>query len=142
MTVRHYLSTPLLAELIQQEVASGWLEEVPDLAHAQERWGQVNVVSAKGRKPRLVVDNTVCGTNDACAINESYSLPMLSSVRHSFPMREFAGTASAFSIDMRRRTKQFVCVSKIAAFWASALNFRDSQPSITFTRSAHLGRSS
>ena len=44
----------LLAEFIQQEVASGWLEEVPDLAHAQERClavGRVNVVSAEGRKP-------------------------------------------------------------------------------------------
>ena len=92
-------------------MASGWLEEVPDLAHAQERWGErlavgrVNVVSAEGRKPRLVVDNTVCGTTDACAINESYSLPMLSSVRRSFPMREFAGTASAFSIDIEAAHK-------------------------------------
>ena len=81
------------------------------VAHAQERWGErlavgrVNVVSAEGRKPRLVVDNTVCGANDACTINESYSLPMLSSVRHSFPMREFAGTASAFSIDIKAARK-------------------------------------
>ena len=63
------------------------------------------MVSAEGRKPRLVVDNTVCGTNDACTINESYSLPMLSSVRHSFPMREFTGTASAFSIDIEAAHK-------------------------------------
>ena len=49
--------------------------------------GRVNVFQADGRKPRLVVDSTVCGTNGACVINESYSLPMLSSVRHSFPLK-------------------------------------------------------
>ena len=101
----------LLAELIANEVSSRWLEEVPDLSAAQLRWGdslavgRVSVVHAEGRKSRLMIDSAVCGTNDACTMNESYSLPMLSSMRHAFPLRGSAHNAGSFSIGIEAAHK-------------------------------------
>ena len=82
----------LLCELLQKEVDAGWLEAIP-LHEAQARWGsrvavgRLNIVIAPGKKPRLVVDSSVCGTNSCCQVPESYALPGLQHVRFSFPFR-------------------------------------------------------
>ena len=53
--------------LLQKELDEGWLEEVP-LEEARQRWshvavGKLSVVFSALRKPRLIVDSSVCGTN-------------------------------------------------------------------------------
>ena len=101
----------LLAELVQKELTAGYIEEVSSLADAQERWGdklavgRMNVVKAEGRKPRLVVDSSICNTNSACVVNEAYSLPSLQSVRHSFPLRGCTAQLAAFSLDIEAAHK-------------------------------------
>ena len=70
----------LLSELIPKELDPRSHCSPTSLARPPCSWACQCV---EGRKPRLVVDSSVCGTNDACVINEAYSLPLLSSVRHS-----------------------------------------------------------
>ncbi|CAE7409167.1 unnamed protein product [Symbiodinium sp. CCMP2592] len=67
----------LLQELIEEEVSAGYIEEVPNLEAAYERWGRervavgrVNIVKAPGRAPRLVIDNSICNTNQNCHVEE------------------------------------------------------------------------
>ncbi|CAE7653223.1 Gapdh [Symbiodinium sp. CCMP2592] len=74
----------LLQELIEEEVSSGYIEEVPSLEAAYERWGRervavgrVNIVKAPGRAPRLLIDNSICNTNQNCHVPEQFSLPSL-----------------------------------------------------------------
>ena len=70
-------------ELVQSEVQKGWLYEVPALQSAQEKWGdrvavgKMSLVLSPTRAPRLVVDSTVCGTNDSCCIPERYTFARL-----------------------------------------------------------------
>ena len=85
----------LLQELIEEEIASGYLEEMPSLEAAYARWeqdrvavGKVNIVKAPGRSPRLVVDNSVCNTNQNCFVPEQFSLPSLQDIESAFPLRE------------------------------------------------------
>ena len=100
----------LLADLVQKELAAGYIEEVSSLADAQERWGdklavgRMNVVKVEGRKPRLVVDSSVCNTNSAC-VAKAYSLHSLQSVRHSFPLRGCTAQLAAFSLDIEAAHK-------------------------------------
>ena len=78
----------LPAELVAKEAREGWIFSVPDMASARERWGdrvaigKCNIVGGElsddpGRKPRLIVDATVSGTNPSVVIPEKYSLPGL-----------------------------------------------------------------
>ena len=68
------------------------------MASARERWGdrvaigKCNIVGGAlsddpGRKPRLIVDTTVSGTNLSVVIPEKYSLPGLQDVMNSLPLR-------------------------------------------------------
>ena len=70
----------LLQELIEEEISAGYLEEMLDLESAYKRWGKdrvavgtVNIVKAPGRSPRLVVDNSICNTNQNCFVPEQFS---------------------------------------------------------------------
>ena len=97
-----------LIELIEEELASGYLEEVPSLDAAYARWGQervavgkVNIVKAPGRSPRLVVDNSICNTNQNCYIPEQFSLPSLQDIESSFPLREDSEEVGGFSLDVK-----------------------------------------
>jgi len=100
----------LLCELLQKEVDAGWLETVP-LLEAQQRWGdrlavgRLNIVTSPGKKPRLVVDSSVCGTNSCCQVKETYALPGLESVRHCFPFRQRNGELACFSLDIESARK-------------------------------------
>ncbi|CAE7939618.1 unnamed protein product, partial [Symbiodinium necroappetens] len=85
----------LLQELIQEEIDAGFLEEMPSLEAAYERWGKervavgkVNIVKAPGRASRLVLDNSVCNTNQNCTVPEQFSLPSLQDIQAAFPARE------------------------------------------------------
>ena len=101
---------PLLLEaLLSEEIKAGWLTEVL-LAQARATWpsvavGKMNIVHSAGRKPRLVVDSSICGTNSSCYIPERYSLPSLTSVMHSFPLRNSNSTLAGFSLDIKAAHK-------------------------------------
>ena len=99
----------LLESLLHEEVEAGWLREVP-LDQAQATWphvavGKMNIVHSANRKPRLVVDSSICGTNSSCHIPERYSLPSLTSLMHSFPLRNSTSTLAGFSLDIKAAHK-------------------------------------
>ena len=100
----------LLQSLIDKEVAEGWLHPVPSLDYAKARWkhlavGKMNIVHSIGRKPRLVVDSSICGTNSACFVPETYTLPSIQTVMDSFPLREVDCALAAFSLDIKAAHK-------------------------------------
>ena len=100
----------LLEELIQIEVDSGWLRCIDSLEDARKIWpnvavGKLNIVHSAGRKPRLVVDSSICGTNSACLIPERTSLPTLQSVQCSWPLRGRHEPVAAWSIDVKSAHK-------------------------------------
>ena len=100
-----------LHELVQEELNKGWLFEMDSLASAQSRFGdklaigKMSIVRAAGKKPRLVVDSTVCGTNPACVIPETFGLPSVDDVRDSFPLRLHCGKLSGFALDVKSAHK-------------------------------------
>ena len=69
--------------LIQKELDDGFIEELPDIATAEQRWpkgialGKLGVVHADNRDPRLVLDSTICGMNGRCHLPEKQRLPNL-----------------------------------------------------------------
>ncbi|CAE7353828.1 PAO [Symbiodinium sp. CCMP2592] len=98
----------LLQELIEEEVSAGYIEEVPSLEAAYERWGRervavgrVNIVKAPGRAPRLVIDNSICNTNQNCHVPEQFSLPSLQDIQAAYPPREDEEPVSGFSLDVK-----------------------------------------
>ena len=106
----------LLAELVAKEAREGWILSVPDMAAARERWGdrvaigKCNIVGGElsddpGRKPRLIVDTTVSGTNPSVVIPEKYSLPGLQDVMNSLPLRGSSSELAGFSLDIRAAHK-------------------------------------
>ena len=101
---------PLLLEaLLSEEIEAGWLTEVP-LSQARATWpnvavGKMNIVHSTCRKPRLVIDSSICGTNSSCYIPERYSLPSLTSLMHSFPLRNSKSTLAGFSLDVKAAHK-------------------------------------
>ena len=109
----------LLAELVEKEAKEGWIFSLPDLAAARERWGdrvaigKCNIVGGEGsdvngvpsRKPRLIVDTTVSGTNTSVVIPEKYSLPGLQDVMNSLPLRGSTSELAGFSMDIRAAHK-------------------------------------
>ncbi|CAE7409115.1 unnamed protein product [Symbiodinium sp. CCMP2592] len=95
-------------ELIEEEVSAGYIEEVPNLEAAYERWGRervavgrVNIVKAPGRAPRLVIDNSICNTNQNCHVPEQFSLPSLQDIQAAYPPREDEEPVSGFSLDVK-----------------------------------------
>ena len=70
-------------QLIQKELDDGFIEELPDIATAEQRWpkgialGKLGVVHAHNRDPRLVLDSTICGMNGRCHLPEKQRLPNL-----------------------------------------------------------------
>ena len=100
----------LLHSLVEKEVAEGWLHPAPSLDYAKSHWkniavGKMNIVHSIGRKPRLVVDSSICGTNSACFVPETYTLPSIQTVMDSFPLRESSCTLAAFSLDIKAAHK-------------------------------------
>ena len=75
---------PVITEqLIQKELADGFIEEIPSIADAEKRWkqgialGKLGVVHADNGDPRLVLDSTICGMNGRCHLPEKQRLPNL-----------------------------------------------------------------
>ena len=107
-----------MRELVLSEV-EGWLFAVESLEAAQ-RWGaRVAVgklsIRAANRKPRLVLDSSICNTNALCQL-ERFQLPALASVRHSFPLR--GSNSPIGGLMSRLHIKQCGCAIGIRACWA------------------------
>ena len=132
----------LLQQLIEEELAAGYLEVIPDLETAFRRWGKervavgkVNIVKAPGRSPRLVVDNSICNTNHCCHVPEQFSMPSLQDIQASFPLREDNEEVQGFSLDVKGAHKTSrVREQDILVSWAYA-----SRNVCFFTRSAPFG---
>ena len=96
----------LLRQLVAKEVEAGYLVPV-SLEEARQRWpnrlavGKLSIVSSD----RLVVDNSICNTNALCDINETYTLPLLGSVRACFPLRGLPCELAACTIDVKSAHK-------------------------------------
>ena len=66
---------------------------------------QINIVHSEGRKPRLVVDSSICGTNACCMIPEKCSLPTLQTIQAGFPLRNRHEPLAAWSLDVKSAHK-------------------------------------
>ena len=99
-------------ELINAEVAQGWVQELPGgLEEAKSKWkhiavGKLNVVHSEGRKPRLVLDSTCCGVNPNVVLPETMVLPTVDDVRAAFNHSDTGGDWMGFSLDIQAAHKQ------------------------------------
>lgn len=99
--------------LLQEELAQNWIFPFSGtLEEAKARWpkgvglGKLGLAFSDSRKPRLVLDNTVCGTNSACAIPEKQNMPSASDMVRCFPLRNTVKPQSAFSLDIEAAHKR------------------------------------
>ena len=83
-------------------------KNLPSLEAAFARWGRdrvavgkVNIVKAPGRAARLVIDNSVCNTNQNCTVPEQFSLPSLQDIQAAYPLREDSEPVAGFSLDVK-----------------------------------------
>ena len=85
----------LLQRLIEEEMAQGWVIEIPDGGEQEARaqWpkgiaiGKLNVVQAEGKESRMVPDSSVCNVNPRCTLHERVCLPTCADVRTTFKPR-------------------------------------------------------
>ena len=97
----------LFRDLIEQEVAAGFLEEVGSLETAQSRWpnltavGKCNIVKHPTKAPRLIMDSSISNTNAGCYIPERYMMPSLQDIRASWPLRGDDTDFLAFAMDIK-----------------------------------------
>ena len=125
-----------LQQLIQAEKDAGFVREFPSWEAAQAHFGadrvavgRVHIVHAPGKKPRLVVDSSVCHTNQACRVPEKSCLPSLGDIRSAFPLREDIEEVSAFSADIRTKAS-LVFANRSACFSIRWLLLEQSSPAI------------
>ena len=79
---------------------------------AKQQWpqraaiGNLNVVFAEGKEPRLVLDSSVCKANLLCSIPEHVSLPSSLDVHRSFLSSNQYGAWSALALDAKAARKR------------------------------------
>ena len=83
-------SPEIVQELIDKEVASGWVNQFPGtLEEAQSFFesdlatGKLGLALSDSRPPRLVLDSTICGVNPQCVMPERTALPTIRDVVRS-----------------------------------------------------------
>ncbi|CAL1133725.1 unnamed protein product [Cladocopium goreaui] len=103
----------LTEELVQEEIAKGWLICFPgNLEDAKREYplgvavGKLSIATSDTRPPRLVVDFTVSGTNHNCDIPEHQQLPSAKDVVRSFPLRGHNEELGAMGLDVRVKLQQ------------------------------------
>ena len=113
----------LLQQLAEQEVANGWVKPFPAGRNAvAQHWpagsaiGKLNIVTAEGKEPRLVLDSTVCNANVACRVPEKVSLPSNLDVRRTFSSDDAFGRWVALSLDFKAAHK-CIKVQAFSAYW-------------------------
>ena len=95
----------LLSTMVQAELDAGYVEEVASLCEAKARWpqvavGKVNIITAPGRKPRLIMDPSVSGVNAAVRIPERFTLPTLDNIRQAYPIRGSSEEIEGMTLDV------------------------------------------
>ena len=70
--------------------------------------GKLNIVHSEGRKPRLVVDSSICGTNASCLIPERSALPTLQTIQAAWPLRGKHEPLAAWSLDVKSAHKSIL----------------------------------
>ncbi|CAE7597798.1 unnamed protein product, partial [Symbiodinium sp. CCMP2592] len=112
------------SRLFQEELDAGYCFKFEGtLEEAKSRWpvglalGKLGVVRAPGRAERLVLDNSVAGTNSQCTVPERQCFPSIHDVSHSFPIRETSDRQMAICIDVKQELESFLGL----AMWACAL---------------------
>ena len=103
----------LTQSLIDSEIANGWVELFQGSeADARLAWpqgiavGKLNVVTAEGKDPRLVLDSTVCQVNPSCCLPEKVVLPSAADVRSAFQPEDAHGLWLGASLDVKAAHKR------------------------------------
>ena len=123
-----------ITSLLEAEIAQGWVEKFEgSRSDAQQKWpqrtaiGKLNVVFAKGKDPRLVLDSTACNANTLCRIPEQVMLPPSLDVRRSFLSTDRFSSWAGVALDVKAAHKRIkVCTAEQGAFlfeWPGSLYF-------------------
>ena len=103
------LAAVLLAEELEQGFCfefAGSLEEARAAYPLGVALGKLGLVKAPFRKPRLVLDNSICGTNANCFIPEKQRMPSVHDVMNSLPLRGSHSMLSALTLDVKQAHKR------------------------------------
>ncbi len=98
----------IVSELLQEEIESGWIEEVTGGEDAlrkqfpQVAIGKLNLVIAPGRFPRLVVDSSVSGVTANTGIQNRMSLPRICDVISAAPDSPTSETCVQLTLDVAK----------------------------------------
>ena len=102
----------LLEQLVRDEIKKGFVKHFPgDEASAAQHWpqgtaiGKLNIVIAEGHDPRLVLDSSICGLNQAVHLPEHVALPTASDVQRSFLAEDSFASLIALSLDFKAAHK-------------------------------------
>ena len=68
--------------------------------------GKLNVVSAEGKDPRLVLESTICGVNPRCHIPERVALAMAADLHLATQSHDSHGACVGASLDFKAAHKQ------------------------------------
>ena len=106
---------PTTRDLVEQELSKGWIYKYQgSLEDAQAEFGDKLAIGRLGlalsdnRPPRLVVDSSVCGVNNRCAIPERTTLPSAQDVMRVYPLRNTTDSLVGFSLDIKSAHKLVV----------------------------------
>ena len=138
----------LLKQLLQKEVQSGWV--VPFAGTAQEaaqHWpegaaiGKLNIVSAEGKDPRLVLDSAVCNANPLCKVPERVSPPDALDVQRTFLQNDPRGRFAGFLWTSKQRTNVSKCIARSRGACSSRWKHSSTttQSATLAPNSAHIG---
>ena len=101
------------SRLLQEELDAGYCFKFGgSVAEAKAYWpvglalGKLGVVRAPGRAERLVLDNSVAGTNSQCHVPEKQCFPNIQDVSHCFPLRESSTRQMGICIDVKQAHKR------------------------------------
>ena len=103
--------------LVQEELGQGWVFEFKGtLEEAKAAYphiaiGKLGVAFSDTRPPRLVVDSSVCGVNNRCAIPERTTLPTAKDVVRCYPLCNSNHELAGFSLDIKSAHKR-ICVKE------------------------------
>ena len=96
-----------VGELLEAELDAGWIQEYSSLQAIEEAFplvacGKLGLVLAEGRSPRLVVDSSISGVTQSCALPNRILLPRISDVAACAPSSLDSEEWVAASIDVRK----------------------------------------
>ena len=102
----------LLDELVANEVKQGWVKPFAGtLEQAEKKWpgrtavGKLNIVTAEGRDPRLVLDSSICNANAKSKVPEKLVMPSGLDVARTFQHEDPHGAFVGVSLDFKAAHK-------------------------------------